>query len=366
MAQYNAQMNTYLANEQAYEDEARRPPLSTWTRSTPWAAANHEGHPRRAGPVRPPTSRRRRRQHAAERPGRPARHADHARSCRRPRRDDELRQSRRPRQTAHDQSRDSIHQPPTPGRPAADDVVHPPSRAADLATADSPCRSHQPVHHPDQREWRDRQRRRLLAVDLRWARVRAVGTGSAGGAGGIGGPGMAAGGLAAGVPRVRPGCAARPASPVRTSGVKGIGADLAGLRTGSLSRGTTPGSAGARSTGAPRGSSIGGSRGAAGAKGATAGSRTAAGAGSRSASSSSSSAKAGTKARRSRGSVPRARPLGKGATKGKGLFRRGSNGSAAGTRGGRKKDDERTEQRDALVYEQDWLGDESAGTGVLD
>jgi hypothetical protein len=47
------------------------------------------------------------------------------------------------------------------------------------------------------------------------------------------------------------------------------------------------------------------------------------------------------------------------------LFRRGGNGSAAGARGGRK-DDERTAQRDALVYEQDWLGDESAGTGVLD
>ncbi len=52
--------------------------------------------------------------------------------------------------------------------------------------------------------------------------------------------------------------------------------------------------------------------------------------------------------------------------KGRGLFRRGSNGSAAGTRGATRKSDERTEQRDALVYEQDWLGDESAGTGVLD
>ena len=51
--------------------------------------------------------------------------------------------------------------------------------------------------------------------------------------------------------------------------------------------------------------------------------------------------------------------------KGSGLFRRGADGSAAGARGGRKAD-ERTEQRDALVYEQDWLGDESAGTGVLD
>ena len=34
MAQYNAQMNTYLANEQAYEDKAASP-WSRWTPSTP-------------------------------------------------------------------------------------------------------------------------------------------------------------------------------------------------------------------------------------------------------------------------------------------------------------------------------------------
>ncbi len=60
---------------------------------------------------------------------------------------------------------------------------------------------------------------------------------------------------------------------------------------------------------------------------------------------------------------------GKGSTsgKGKGLFRRGAgNGSTSGNRGGKKGSDEQRNERDSLVYEQDWLGDDAAGPGVLD
>lgn len=56
---------------------------------------------------------------------------------------------------------------------------------------------------------------------------------------------------------------------------------------------------------------------------------------------------------------------GKGGAKGRGLFRRGPNGSTTGGRGN-KKNDEQADQRDALVYDQDWLGDDSAAPGVLD
>ena len=58
----------------------------------------------------------------------------------------------------------------------------------------------------------------------------------------------------------------------------------------------------------------------------------------------------------------------KGSTKGrlKGLFRRGSDGSTSGGRANHKKDDERSAERDALVYEQDWLGDDVPAPGVLD
>ncbi|MCW2833378.1 MAG: hypothetical protein JWN68_1331, partial [Nocardioides sp.] len=52
--------------------------------------------------------------------------------------------------------------------------------------------------------------------------------------------------------------------------------------------------------------------------------------------------------------------------KGKGLFRRRSNGSTAGGRSGNKAKDESSTSDDALVYEQDWLGDDSAAPGVLD
>jgi hypothetical protein len=48
------------------------------------------------------------------------------------------------------------------------------------------------------------------------------------------------------------------------------------------------------------------------------------------------------------------------------LFRRGSNGSVAGGRSGNKSADETTTSADSLLYEQDWLGDDSAAPGVLD
>ena len=56
---------------------------------------------------------------------------------------------------------------------------------------------------------------------------------------------------------------------------------------------------------------------------------------------------------------------GKGSAKGKGLFRRGTNGSTTGGRSN-KKDDERSTEHDSLVYEQDWLGEDTAAPGVLD
>jgi hypothetical protein len=40
-------------------------------------------------------------------------------------------------------------------------------------------------------------------------------------------------------------------------------------------------------------------------------------------------------------------------------------GSASG-RGGRKGDRDRATDRDSLVYEQDWLGDDDVAPGVLD
>ena len=38
----------------------------------------------------------------------------------------------------------------------------------------------------------------------------------------------------------------------------------------------------------------------------------------------------------------------------------------ASGQGGRKGERKTSAERDALVYDQDWLGDESAGPGVLD
>ena len=43
----------------------------------------------------------------------------------------------------------------------------------------------------------------------------------------------------------------------------------------------------------------------------------------------------------------------------------GKGGSASG-RGGRKGEDDKDSQRDRLVYDQDWLGDDDVAPGVLD
>ncbi|CAA9410032.1 MAG: hypothetical protein AVDCRST_MAG60-2603 [uncultured Nocardioides sp.] len=48
------------------------------------------------------------------------------------------------------------------------------------------------------------------------------------------------------------------------------------------------------------------------------------------------------------------------------MFRRGPNGSTAGGRSGARSENDATATADPLVYEQDWLGDDSVGPGVLD
>ena len=50
----------------------------------------------------------------------------------------------------------------------------------------------------------------------------------------------------------------------------------------------------------------------------------------------------------------------------RGAGARSAAGSAAGGRGGRKGDREQTTDRDSLVYDQDWLGDDDVAPGVLD
>lgn len=160
--------------------------------------------------------------------------------------------------------------------------------------------------------------------------------GSGTGSGTASGAGIAAGGLAGGAAGAAGVRGSAPAAPLRSAGVKGIGATARPSAPGSLSRTAGPGSTGARAASSTtRGTSVGGARGVG------------------------SSPAAGSTARG--GSVGGSRGTGSatGATGG------ARTGAAAGARGGRKAD-ERTEQRDALVYEQDWLGDESPGTGVLD
>ena len=156
-----------------------------------------------------------------------------------------------------------------------------------------------------------------------------------------------------------------------TAGAAGIGLGAGAIKSG----GITP--AAAPSSGAVRGIGAGGRPGAPGSLGKSsagraggAGSASRAGAGARTgavgangSASRSSAAKGG--ARRGAAGSTSGKGSSKGA-KGKGLFRRGNNGSSTGGRSNKKKDDERGEQRDALVYEQDWLGDDATAPGVLD
>lgn len=179
-------------------------------------------------------------------------------------------------------------------------------------------------------------------------------SGSAGstsaGVGGAAAAGAAGAGLGAGA--MKGGAIGSSAAAPIGGTVRGIGAGGQPGAASSISRGST--GAGARGV-ASSGSSAASRSTAAGSASRSAG------AGGRAGAAGSSSANRGSGGRAgSAGSTS-----GKGSAKGKGLFRRGANGSASGGRSNKKGDD-RDAQRDALVYEQDWLGDETAAPSVLD
>ncbi|KRF02868.1 hypothetical protein ASG88_05780 [Nocardioides sp. Soil777] len=372
MGTYNAQVNTYIANEERYEENAR---LALQHMDTEYAAATQvmkeiHGEPDPEGPVDVPPP-------GGTTPGSPTGPISPT--------------------TPGTPGTPGTPEPRDPDRPRDPDQPVPPTHIDPPTQTPHPIPNPNPTEHPTYNppQVPGYQPGTNVAGGTDGGyqySPGSPGSGSApsgpagGGGGGVSGAGMAAGGLAGGAAGAAGMRGSAPAAPLRSAGVKGIGATTRPSGPGSLSRGA--GSSGARGAGSPargtapggaRGASAGGPRGAAGAKGvAGAGSRSsakAAGAGTRSSGSSPRSAgSAGAKgaAGRSSGAAGRSGAAAngsgqaKGSGKGRGLFRRGSNGSAAGTRGANKLSDERTEQRDALVYEQDWLGDESAGTGVLD
>lgn len=181
-------------------------------------------------------------------------------------------------------------------------------------------------------------------------------TGSAGGTGaGVGGAaaaGVAGAGLGAGM--MKGGAVGGSARAASAGPVRGIGAGARAGAPSSLSRGAAAGST-------ARGAASSGSRAGASARSAAAGSTSSKG----------SATKGGVRSGSAKGGAARTGAAGstssKGATKGKvkGLFRRGANGSTTGGRSN-KKNDERGTDRDSLVYEQDWLGEDTAAPGVLD
>ena len=165
--------------------------------------------------------------------------------------------------------------------------------------------------------------------------VTAATLGAAGAAGG-------AGGLTAG--SVRPG--ATPTSASRSTPVRAIGSTGRAGSAGALSRSAaSTGSSAARSAGA--GSAASRSAGSAAGRGAAAGSA------------------AGRGGAGSRGAAA-------GSTSGSRSGGRGSNGArsagagSTGGRSGRKGERDTTIDRDSLVYDQDWLGDDDVAPGVLD
>jgi len=195
--------------------------------------------------------------------------------------------------------------------------------------------------------------------------VNAGGSSSAGstsaGVGGAAAAGVAGAGLGAGM--LKGGAISGSVKAPSTGSVRGIGAGGRAGGPSSLGRGATASgsaargaSSGTRAGGASRSAGASGRAGAAGASGAKG-----------------SAAKGGARGGAAKGGAGRAgaagstggKGTGKGASKGKGLFRRGANGSTAGGRSN-KKDDERGTERDSLVYEQDWLGEDTAAPGVLD
>lgn len=175
----------------------------------------------------------------------------------------------------------------------------------------------------------------------------AVGGGAAAGAAGAGlGAGMMKGGAMGGS-----------VNAASAGSVRSIGAGGRAGAPSSLGRGAT--AAGSTSRASSSSARAGAAR--------TAGGASRAGAAGSSSTSKGSATKGGVRSGAAKGAGSTSgRSSSKGAAKGKGLFRRGSNGSTTGGRSNKKKDDERSTESDSLVYEQDWLGDDTAAPSVLD
>lgn len=174
----------------------------------------------------------------------------------------------------------------------------------------------------------------------------------------------AAGGASGMVGGIRAGSAPAPAgsSPARPIGATGRSASA-----GALSRAAgAPGSAAARAGTAGSPASRGAAAGSSAARGAGSASARAAGAagarGTGSAAGSAGGRAAGSAGGRgaAQGSTSGSRSGGRGSS-----ATRGGAGAASG-RGGRKGDRDQATDRDSLVYEQDWLGDDDVAPSVLD
>lgn len=187
-----------------------------------------------------------------------------------------------------------------------------------------------------------------------------AGPSTGGSAGGMNAAAMGAAGAAGGASGmaggIRAGAAPAPAgsSPARPIGATGRSGSAGALSRPASASGSAAARAGTAGSPAARGAGSAGARGAgsAGARGAgSAGARGAGSAGGRG---------AGSAGGRSAGSGTGSRSGGRGST--------GARGAAGGAngRGGRKGDDDQAADRDSLVYEQDWLGDDDVAPGVLD
>ena len=186
------------------------------------------------------------------------------------------------------------------------------------------------------------------------------GSGSVGGAaaGGMAGAGFGAamkGGLAGSSPALKAasvrsigagGRAGAPGALSRSTSASATPRGQAGAST--AARSSAPGATGSRSAAAGSTSRTAGAGGRAGAPGSTARGGAATGATSKR-----TGAGTGTGTGKSNG-------------KSKGLFRRGANGSTTGGRSASKAKDESATSAESLVYEQDWLGDDSVAPSVLD
>jgi hypothetical protein len=178
--------------------------------------------------------------------------------------------------------------------------------------------------------------------------MNAAALGAAGAAGGA--SGMAGG--------IRAGSAPAPtgSSPARPIGATGRSASAGALSRPAGATGSAASRAGAAGSPAARGASAGSSAAARGAGSASA--RGAGAAGARGAGS------AGGRAAGSAGGRGAAQSSGSGGRGSSGARGAGSGGAAG--RGGRKGERDRATDRDSLVYEQDWLGDDDVAPGVLD